>query len=381
MNEETSAPFQWSRGLFSLLFAAAALVVLGWMLFNVHPDTRNSGAGTTRLDLTAELGNFANNLASDALSELTYIPKHYSIAENALAGPRPDPDKFGSTTDPMEVMAVIDSAWALLDGQNMVFDPEADFQAGKEIRYYCDDTILVIAWREIVEGKCCTFAEIKVQDGSQLRRKLAGDVYGSGKRLYTTSMAADANAVVAVNGDFYTFRDLGITAYRRQVYRCVPNTVDVCFFTASGDMLLAYANDLQDAESAQRFMDENDALFALSFGPVLVDNGELNTVTQYPIGEIYKPYSRTAIGITDDLHYLLMAINFDLGYTQTATIHESARFMYERGCVKAYALDGGQTSVIAMQGETLNHVDFGAERAISDIIYFASALPEQEGTA
>jgi exopolysaccharide biosynthesis protein len=45
---------------------------------------------------------------------------------------------------------------------------------------------------------------------------------------------------------------------------------------------------------------------------------------------------------------------------------------------KAYALDGGQTTVITMDGELINSVDYGFQRQISDIIYFATALPDGE---
>ena len=30
-----------------------------------------------------------------------------------------------------------------------------------------------------------------------------------------------------------------------------------------------------------------------------------------------------------------------------------------------------------MMGGPINHVDFGVERAVSDIIYFATAIPEE----
>ncbi len=52
-------------------------------------------------------------------------------------------------------------------------------------------------------------------------------------------MAASANAVIAISGDYYIFRQLGITVYQRQLYRFAPKSVDSCFFTASGDMLFS----------------------------------------------------------------------------------------------------------------------------------------------
>ena len=48
------------------------------------------------------------------------------------------------------------------------------------------------------------------------------------------------------------------------------------------------------------------------------------------------------------------------------------------GITKAYALDGGQTATIVMNDEVINSVSYGAQRKISDIIYFATALPESE---
>jgi len=54
--------------------------------------------------------------------------------------------------------------------------------------------------------------------------------------------------------------------------------------------------------------------------------------------------------------------------------------MYARGLQQAYNLDGGQTGELVWQGAPYNHVDFGAEREVSDILYFATAIPESEGT-
>ncbi len=379
------------RSVCGLIFAALGLVVLAWMLLHVHPDlgaaAASSPAASTKLNFAAELDAYANNAASDALNGLTYIRKIYTIPENATVAPVPNPEGFHITYDPQEVMDVIASASALLEGQTMSFDPNADFQADRPIRYYYDETILAVVWKEIINGKCCTCAEVKVADGSQIRRKLADDSYGSSIQLYATAMSKEANSVVTLSGDFYAFRDLGITVYQRQVYRCNPAQVDSCFVTASGDLIFSYAGDLMEKETAQAFVDENDVLFAVAFGPILIDNGELRDVaslTSYPIGEINRTYSRTGLGTLGKLHYFCMTINYDDNYTVAATLPELAQFMYDKGCVQAYNLDGGQTSVIAFQGEAINHIDNingQSERVVSDIIYFASALPEEEAAS
>ena len=367
------------RAFLSLVFAAFAAGLLGWAVLNLHPasDARSQSGADTRLRLSDKLDVYANNAASDALGELTYIRKMYTIQESATVAPKPDPNGFGMTYDPADIEALIQRASILLDGQKVTFDPTADFVPDEPIRYYLDDTILVIAWKEYIKQRCCTFAEVKIAHGSQIRRKLAEDSYSSSVQLYASDMAEAANAVVAMNGDFYAFRDLGITAYQRKVYRNNPAQVDSCFFTASGDMLFSRAGELMGPGEVEAFMEANDVLFAVAFGPILVDNGELQYCSGYPIGEVNTEYSRSVIAMTDELHYLLMTINHTPDARPRATINELARTIYSKNVWKAYTLDGGQTAEIIMMGGPINHVDFGFERAVSDIIYFATAIPEE----
>ena len=64
----------------------------------------------------------------------------------------------------------------------------------------------------------------------------------------------------------------------------------------------------------------------------------------------------------------------DGGYFQPPTIHTFAERIAELNCEKAYTLDGGRTGTISMRGNALNPLN-GAERWITDIIYFATAIP------
>ena len=52
------------------------------------------------------------------------------------------------------------------------------------------------------------------------------------------------------------------------------------------------------------------------------------------------------------------------------------KFIQELGCENAYALDGGQTTAIVMDDELITLPDYQTQRRISDIIYFATALPD-----
>ena len=52
-------------------------------------------------------------------------------------------------------------------------------------------------------------------------------------------------------------------------------------------------------------------------------------------------------------------------------------YFAEQGVMTAYCLDGGQTGEVVFKGEPYNYIDFNKERQVSDIIYFATALPEE----
>ena len=58
---------------------------------------------------------------------------------------------------------------------------------------------------------------------------------------------------------------------------------------------------------------------------------------------------------------------------------QEAQNLLDMGVPRAYALDGGRTTVITMDGELVTNPDHGDQRKISDIIYFATAVPDGGG--
>ena len=316
----------------------------------------------------------------EALRELRYSRQVYKIAEDAPAGPAFDAANYVHTDDPAVIQAIADSAVVLLDGQPLCWTPETPRMTGSEMIAYCDETILIICWKEIVNNCCLSFCEVKIADASQLRRALAGGSYsnGIGPRIPEVEFARSVNAVASINGDFYDFRKLGITVYQRQLYRNNPGQVDSCFFTSSGDMLFSHRGELMGEGEAKQFVQDNDVVFSLAFGPILVENGEATHTDYYPLGEVSGHYSRSAIGQLDSLHYLLMTCGFGDWYDNVPDINQTAQYIQSKGVDKAYALDGGGTAEIVVDGRSYNYIDFDTERPMSDIIYFVTALPEDD---
>ncbi|MDO4973770.1 MAG: phosphodiester glycosidase family protein [Eubacteriales bacterium] len=401
------------RPLLSLLMSLLFLMCLGFSALNIHPSLSSSsgrvGTQTAAPAVTAvptpepvvytpePVVEPVQTPETAATPEPTPEPIHYRIPEGTLVAPAPRPEGYGSVSNDnaaqmLEVIQRARDSGLLGEDERMVFDPNANFYRGgnaKDIRYYIDDTILVILWKEDIEGNSVTFTEVKVADGSQLRRKLADDSFGVQVQYFASELAHSTNAVVAMNADYYLFRDFGIVAYDRELYRFNTgnysgqiskyNCVDTLFVTSGGDFLYKRVGEESSRESILQFMQENDVLFTIAFGPVLVENGQPLVCDWYPVGEINSGYSRAGIGQVSPLHYLYMSLNHSPEKEARWTVNTFAQHFAEKGVITAYCLDGGQTGEVVFQGEPYNYIDFNKERQVSDILYFATALPEEGG--
>ncbi|MCQ2406563.1 MAG: phosphodiester glycosidase family protein [Oscillospiraceae bacterium] len=378
------------KALKIIVYAVRAVIFIGCLVLSlqtiyqigrtVHPDSETVAVSSAKKEtnVSVKIGNQVNNMKAYALDGIKYIKKQYSIPEGVEKAPEPSFTGWLRTTDLNEVMKIVGDAYELLDGQEVKFNTDIVLQPGTEVTCYYDETILAITWKEVRNGSSVTFSEVKIADASQLRRCIAGGTYSSGIQLKASDMAKSVNAVVACNGDFYEFRNLGVTVYDRQLYRCETKYVDTCFFNSKGEMLFRYAGDEGDEEELKAFIEENDILFSVAFGPVVIDNGVKRTIGLYPIGEVDRIYARCCFGKLDELHYLLMIATAEAPYSNAATVNQAADYMESMGCIQAYILDGGQTAVIYTGGKVINRVVYDSERTMSDIIYFATALPSGE---
>ena len=208
--------------------------------------------------------------------------------------------------------------------------------------------------------------EVKVADASQFRRKLADDSFDSGNQYFATELARQTKAVVAMNADYYRFRDMGVVAWNRELYRfntghytgpySLYNCVDTLFVNSAGDFLYKRL---------------------VAFGPVIIEDWTPLEVTWYPVGEVNQGYSRAGIGQMGPCHYLYMSLNHG---DQEArwTVTEFAKHFAQKPVMTAYCLDGGQTEEVVFRDQAYNYMDFGNERVVSNK-YAKTSLPELEG--
>lgn len=370
------------RGLVTVALAAALISPTFHML-----QTVVKGAGSSSSSTAAQSGSwtimdrfdtFMTNTVSDALSGVKKIEKVYWLSDEEQIAPSPNPSKYGSSTDPSELQWLLDSAAEKLDATDFYFSTETEIMPGSEIVYYLDDTILTITWKEVHNSVVYTLSEVKIAHASQFRRFLADGTYGAEKQYYPSEMAITVNAVTASSGDFYKFRDWGINVYQGKV-RNIKTIVDNCFITDTGDLIFKKAGEITTLEQAQQFVDENNVRFSLAFGPIMVVDGvNVCPTTKYPLGENLDRYARMGLCQMGELHYMLAAANTEGAYNRVCTTSDFADQLIAFGAKQAYALDGGQTASIITNDKLINRPVYGVQRQISDIIYFATAIPESQ---
>ena len=316
---------------------------------------------------------YITNSFSDSLEGIMSIKKVYWLSDTDIVAPEPDPACYGEVEDPKLMQPILNQAAELIEGQEMVFSTDVELCPGTKIRYYYDPTILAITWQEVRNN---SISEVKIADASQFRRFLSNGEYGSGARYLTSEMAASVNAVVGVNGDYYSIRQVGAVVYNGQLMRMEGRTMDSCYIDDQGDLHLVRAGEIVTEEKMQQFIEENNIRFSLSFGPILVENGKAVKIKNpYCVGEVDTPNPRAALCQKDTRHYLVVLCNEQYPYTSTHTMWTFAANLEKLGVKTAYNLDGGRSGSLIMNDEKINFI---YERKISDIIYFATAYSNGE---
>lgn len=377
---DQSLPARLLRALVTCVasVAACALVfqMLQTLLVGAGAGTKTASAPSASLGIMDRYDMVMTNSIGDALDGVVTIERVYWLSDEDIIAPKPDPACAGETSDPSTLQWLLDQARDELGVTDTLFSTDVKLLSGSTVNYYIDKTIMVITWKQNIDGAAYTFSEVKIKHPSQFRRFVADGTYGSDKQYLTTEMAATVNAVTASSGDFYKFRStVGIKIYNGEVYN-TDSSLDVCYITEEGEMLFTRAGELVGEKAIKQFVEDNHVRFSLAFGPILVEDGQVVRTSKYPIGEINNRYSRAAIGQLGELHYLMVTANLIKGDdVATPTMDAFARKMQSFGCEKAYALDGGQTAVIVTNGKLINRPDYGYQRQISDIIYFATAVP------
>ena len=211
-------------------------------------------------------------------------------------------------------------------------------------------------------------ADVTVSDASDLKTALANNTYGRNITDTTSDMAANNNAVLAINGDYYGARQNGYVIRNGKLYRDTSGNRDALVIQKNGEFKFVSESETSASELLQE-----GALQVFSFGPVLLNNGEISVGENDEVGMAMASNPRTAIGYLGNNHYVFVVSDGRTSESAGLSLYELASFMKELGVKDAYNLDGGGSSTMVFKGEITNNPTTsgrsGEERAVSDIVY------------
>lgn len=211
-------------------------------------------------------------------------------------------------------------------------------------------------------------ADVTVSDASDLKTALADNTYGRNITDTTSDMAANNNAVLAINGDYYGARQSGYVIRNGKLYRDTSGNRDALVIQKNGEFKF-----VSESETSASELIKDGALQVFSFGPVLLNNGEISVGENDEVGMAMASNPRTAIGYLGNNHYVFVVSDGRTSESAGLSLYELASFMKELGVKDAYNLDGGGSSTMVFKGEIINNPTTsgrsGEERAVSDIVY------------
>lgn len=260
-------------------------------------------------------------------------------------------------------------------GQSSTFDAEeaaADAaavttdNAGSSDTYE-DENVKITYTTYTTNGTTIHVADVQLSSAEYLKTAFAQDTYGKNVTQATSAIAEAHDAILAINGDYYGVQEKGYVIRNGIVYRDQAGENEVLCIYADGSMKVVDPATV----TAQELVDQG-VWQAFSFGPGLVEDGEISVSLDSEVGRAKASNPRTAIGVIDDLHYVFVVSDGRTDDSEGLSLYELASFMDQLGVQTAYNLDGGGSSTMVFQNRIVNNPTGGfgdREREVSDIVY------------
>ena len=222
---------------------------------------------------------------------------------------------------------------------------------------YHDDQIDIVLTTMRVENTTVYVADVQIADISLLKTALAGNTYARNLTETTSVQAANAGAILAINGDYYGAQERGYVLRNGVLYRASAQSgTDALVIGADGNFRII-----------------TGAWQVLTFGPALINGGQVTVSSSDEVGRAMTSNPRTAIGQISEGHYLLVASDGRTKESAGLSLRQLAELMQSLGAQVAYNLDGGGSSTMVFQGRVVNNPTTNGrsirERSVSDIVY------------
>ena len=234
---------------------------------------------------------------------------------------------------------------------------------------YHDGSIDITITEMRVSDTTVYVADVQIADISLLKTAFAGNTYARNLTETTSRQASTVGAILAINGDYYGAQERGYVLRNGVLYRSsAKRNTDALVIGTDGHFSIVS----ESSTSAEELQSAN-AWQALTFGPALVEDGEVTVSAGEEVGRSMQSNPRTAIGEIDAGHYLLVVTDGRTSQSAGLSLQELAEVMQSLGAKVAYNLDGGGSSTMVFQGRVVNQPTTNGrsiqERGVSDIVY------------
>ena len=214
-------------------------------------------------------------------------------------------------------------------------------------------------------------ANITLSSADYLKTALAQNTFGTNITEKTSELAQEKNAIFAINGDYYGANNRGYVIKNGVLYRStIRENSDYGDLVIYQDGTFGIIDETQ-ISADQLIQDGVTNLFA--FGPTLIKDSTITVSEHEEVGRAMSSNPRTAIGIVDSLHYIVLVSDGRTSESEGLSLYEVAEIMQEYGCSTAYNLDGGGSSTMYFNGQIINNPTTNgrkiSERSVSDIVY------------
>ena len=257
---------------------------------------------------------------------------------------------------------------------------------------YEDSTIHVTVreYQDTLDGQKIAYwvADVTIADASQLRTQAAAADFSSTRQLDCDVIARRVQAVVAINGDYYNGterKQKAFTIRQGVLYRDNldpegkgSKLMDVLLIDENGDF---HGIHQPTKGTLTDEIDGKKVINSFSFGPILVENGvkveDFSSTGTWMNMAWDRRAQRMCICQVGPLHYKLICCMAPTHGYIGMSLDEFAAIVEREGVDIAYNLDGGDSTYLYFHGRKINNPRSSTTRKLQDIIYFASAEPEE----
>lgn len=263
---------------------------------------------------------------------------------------------------------VIERAVEKVDNSSIITTEQETGKVTTDENYYEDDNIKITITEYRENNTTIHVADVEIKESGYLKTALAKDTYGKNVTQATSTIANNVNAILAVNGDYYGVQEKGYVLKNGIIYRDVSSGREDLVIYEDGSFEIINEDEITLEE-----LKEKKAYNILSFGPALIENGNISVEKSDEVAKAMASNPRTAIGLIEKNHYVFVVSDGRTSESEGLSLYELASFMKKNLNVSiAYNLDGGGSSTMYFNKTVINNstsTGRSSERSVSDIVY------------